>query len=251
MWKCGGGRGRIPTLQEDRCVSLVEKRNKNFTPSQIAAGLAVATNSHISSKSILGQLNPVVFCAQKPVRCIPLQLRHRRGKLSWCKEHIVGVSNSDPEWCSSTSLVSLWQVILATSYCGERGEHVMHNIMFVSLIHMAKACSCGQACTMRKICFTSLSKVALHSSSTAERLFWIMFVFFKGVICPEILFVDNNVRPQRSTNESHTLESEHINRIQWLKYFSKLNPIDHTWNALGKCVSQKFVISEPCKNHEN
>ena len=42
-------------------------------------------------------------------------------------------------------LVSLRQVILATSYCEERREQAMHNSMFVNVIGMTKACWCGPA----------------------------------------------------------------------------------------------------------
>lgn len=53
---------------------------------------------------------------------------------------LVGVSNSDPEWCSPANLASLWQVILATSIFGSRGKHdtteVQYNRMFMNGINM-------------------------------------------------------------------------------------------------------------------
>ena len=47
-----GGRRRIVTPQEDRYVSLVVKRNRNGTPNQIAAHLAIIIGTHISARTI-------------------------------------------------------------------------------------------------------------------------------------------------------------------------------------------------------
>ena len=52
MRKHAGGHGRKITSQEDRYVSLVEKRNKKITPSEIAAELATVTGTHISARTI-------------------------------------------------------------------------------------------------------------------------------------------------------------------------------------------------------
>ncbi|GFV48491.1 hypothetical protein TNCV_2395561 [Trichonephila clavipes] len=55
--KHAGSRGRNITPLEDRYVALVAKRNRNFTPIQIAANLATATHSHVSAKTISRGLN--------------------------------------------------------------------------------------------------------------------------------------------------------------------------------------------------
>ncbi|XP_055927987.1 uncharacterized protein LOC129959189 [Argiope bruennichi] len=88
LQKHAGGRGRNTTPLEDRYVALVVKRNRNLTSGQIAANLATATGTHFSARTISWRLNLVGLYARKPVRCIPLQPRHRRERLRWCKEHV-------------------------------------------------------------------------------------------------------------------------------------------------------------------
>ena len=81
MRKHDGGRGRKTTPQQDRCVSLVAKRNRNLTPSQIAADLATATGTRVSARTISRRLNQDGLYARKLVKCIPLQPRYRRATL--------------------------------------------------------------------------------------------------------------------------------------------------------------------------
>ena len=61
------GRKRIVTPQEDGYVSLVAKRIRNATPSQIIANPAISTSTRVSAKIISFQLNKVYLYTRKPV----------------------------------------------------------------------------------------------------------------------------------------------------------------------------------------
>ncbi|GFX83571.1 hypothetical protein TNCV_325201 [Trichonephila clavipes] len=65
------------------------KKNRNFTPGWIAANLTAATGTHVSARTISRRLNQVGLFAREPLRCIPLQPRHRRERLR------LGVVGSD------------------------------------------------------------------------------------------------------------------------------------------------------------
>lgn len=52
MQKRSGGRDRNTTPQEDRFVCLGAKRNRNGTPSHIAADLAAAAGTHVFARTI-------------------------------------------------------------------------------------------------------------------------------------------------------------------------------------------------------
>ena len=88
LQKHASGCRRIITLQEDRYVFLKAKRNRNATLTQIAADFATASGTHVSARNISLRLNQVCLCAQKSVRCIPLQLRYRRERIHSFKECI-------------------------------------------------------------------------------------------------------------------------------------------------------------------
>ena len=138
MQKHVGGRRRIFAPQVNWYLSQVPKRNRNVIPSQIPADLASATDTHISVKTISRLLNQVGSHARKPVRCTPFNHTIVEKDYIGVRNILVGLRNDNPKWCSSTSLVSLWQVILATNYCREKGKLVLHNIIFVNVIGMTQ-----------------------------------------------------------------------------------------------------------------
>ena len=57
MMKNPCNRKRIITAEEDRCVSPVAKRNRNASPSQIVADLAIAAITHNLARTIELRLN--------------------------------------------------------------------------------------------------------------------------------------------------------------------------------------------------
>ena len=121
---------------EDWYVSQAAKRNRKSTPSQIPADLPITTGKHSSARSISHLLNKVGLYAWKPVRCILFQIHYCRERLNWCKEYIAW---DHQQWFrvifsneSHFTLIS----DSATCYCGERGEHIMHNSMFLNIIGM-------------------------------------------------------------------------------------------------------------------
>ena len=80
MQKHDGDRRRIITPQEARYTYFVAKRNRNVTPSQIVAVLAIAT-THVSDRAVSLKLYQVCLYARKFVLCIPLQPHYRRERL--------------------------------------------------------------------------------------------------------------------------------------------------------------------------
>ncbi|GFX87648.1 transposable element Tcb2 transposase [Trichonephila clavipes] len=50
---------------------------------------------------------------------------------------------------------------------------------------------------------------------------------FRGVIGPDFIFMDDNVRPHLTLAVEELLESKDITRMDWLAYSSDLNPIEH------------------------
>ena len=64
------------------------KLNRNATPSQTSADLAMPTGTHIFARTISHPLKQVGLYAQKPVRCIPFQSHYYREILLCSKKHI-------------------------------------------------------------------------------------------------------------------------------------------------------------------
>ncbi|GFW90588.1 transposable element Tcb2 transposase [Trichonephila clavipes] len=52
--------------------------------------------------------------------------------------------------------------------------------------------------------------------------------------------MDNNARPHRTLAVEELLESENITRMDWPAYSPDLNPIEHVWDALGRCIATRL-----------
>ncbi|KFM69431.1 hypothetical protein X975_20349, partial [Stegodyphus mimosarum] len=48
---------------------------------------------------------------------------------------------------------------------------------------------------------------------------------------------DDNARPHRARIVDDYLQQETIMRMEWPARFLDLNPIEHVWDALGRCLA--------------
>ncbi|GBN96046.1 Transposable element Tc3 transposase [Araneus ventricosus] len=62
---------------------------------------------------------------------------------------------------------------------------------------------------------------------------------FRGAICAEFLFMDDNARPHRANIVDECLQSEDITRMDWPAYSPDLNPIEHVWDMLGRRIAAR------------
>ncbi|GFV02324.1 transposable element Tcb2 transposase [Trichonephila clavipes] len=60
---------------------------------------------------------------------------------------------------------------------------------------------------------------------------------FRGAIGPDFTCMDDNARPHRTLAIEELLESEDITRMDWTAYFPDLNPNEHVWDALARCIA--------------
>ncbi|GFX68429.1 hypothetical protein TNCV_3998611 [Trichonephila clavipes] len=55
--------------------------------------------------------------------------------------------------------------------------------------------------------------------------------------------MDDNTRPHRNVEVSDTLQSENILRMQWPAYSPDLILIEHVYDALGRRIAQRTILS--------
>ncbi|GFY12699.1 transposable element Tcb1 transposase [Trichonephila clavipes] len=72
------GHPRATTLNENRYLAVIAKRNKRTTSSDLSRQLSSATGTTVSRQTVYIRLGHIGLCALRPVRCVPLTAIHCR-----------------------------------------------------------------------------------------------------------------------------------------------------------------------------
>ncbi|GBN69496.1 hypothetical protein AVEN_247424-1 [Araneus ventricosus] len=85
--KPGQGRARATTAAEDRYLSIIARRNRGATASQLSRDLYAATGTRVSRVIASKRLHETGLFARRSAICVPLTSTNRRVRLTWCREH--------------------------------------------------------------------------------------------------------------------------------------------------------------------
>ncbi|GFW98792.1 transposable element Tcb2 transposase [Trichonephila clavipes] len=64
---------------------------------------------------------------------------------------------------------------------------------------------------------------------------------FRGAMGLQFLFMDDNAPCHRTVAAEQLLESEDIERMDWLARSPDLNPIEHVWDFLGRRLAARTL----------
>ncbi|GFW18937.1 transposable element Tcb2 transposase [Trichonephila clavipes] len=65
---------------------------------------------------------------------------------------------------------------------------------------------------------------------------------FRGAMGLQFLFMDDNAPCHRTVAAKQLLESEDIERMDWPTRSPDLNPIEHVWDFLGRCLAARTLL---------
>ncbi|GBN10984.1 hypothetical protein AVEN_13648-1 [Araneus ventricosus] len=85
--RLGQGRPRATTATEDRYMSIIARRNRGATASQLSRDLYAATGTRVSRVTVSKRLHETGLLARRPAVFVPLTSTNRRVRLAWCREH--------------------------------------------------------------------------------------------------------------------------------------------------------------------
>ncbi|GFV33242.1 transposable element Tcb2 transposase [Trichonephila clavipes] len=237
------GRPRGTTPSDDRYIVLQARRNRRQTAGEITRHTTQATGRPISRFTVARRLHGGGLFARCPVRCVPLTPAHRRRRSLWCREHR---NWRDNEWgrvlftdesrfsLSSDSLrIRIWRErgsrnhpsnIIERDRYGGHGVLVWGGIMLVSRtdLHIFDAGSVNGTRYYNEIL---LPYVRL----------------FRGAMGLQFLFMDDNAPYHHTVAAEQLLESEDIERMDWPARSPDLNPIEHVWDFLGRCLAARTL----------
>ncbi|GFV93881.1 transposable element Tcb2 transposase [Trichonephila clavipes] len=79
----GQGRRRATTPNEDRYLVLTARRQRNMNATLLQQHLRSATGTTVSTQTVQNRLHGVGLYARRPMVCVRLTSRHRRGRREW------------------------------------------------------------------------------------------------------------------------------------------------------------------------
>ncbi|UYV65618.1 K02A2.6-like [Cordylochernes scorpioides] len=84
----GQGRPRVTTLNQDRYLSLLVRRNRRMTASQLRSDLNAATGVLVSTDTLRRRLHKKGLYSRRPIICGPLTPPQKRARKLWCRQHV-------------------------------------------------------------------------------------------------------------------------------------------------------------------
>ncbi|GFY17750.1 transposable element Tcb2 transposase [Trichonephila clavipes] len=181
--------------------------------------------------------------ARRPVRCVPLTPAHRRRRSLGCREHrnwrdnewgrVLFTDESRFSLSSDSHRILIWRErgsrnhlsnIIERDRYGGRGVLVWGGIMLGSRtdLHIFDAGS-------------------VNGTRYCNEILLPYVRLFRGAMGLQFLFMDDNAPCHRTVVAEQLLESEDIERMDWLARSPDLNPIEHVWGFLGRRLAARTL----------
>ncbi|UYV61469.1 hypothetical protein LAZ67_1004962, partial [Cordylochernes scorpioides] len=246
----GQGRPSVTTLNQDRYLSILVRRNRRMTASQLRSDLNAATGVLVSTDTIRRRLHKKGLYARRPIICVPLTPPQKRARKLWCRQHVAW--NPD-EWRrvmftdesrfslnSDSRRVFVWREVGTRNNprnMVERDPYRSQGFMVWAGIFLG-------------------GRTALHifrqGTLTGQRYrdeILAAYVMPQALEMGEnFLLMDDNARPHRAGVVDTFLQNHAIARMNWPARSPDLNPIEHVWDNLGRRISSLQL--PPRNTHE-
>ncbi|GBM14601.1 Transposable element Tcb2 transposase [Araneus ventricosus] len=239
--KLGKGRPKAPTATEDRYLSIIARRNRGATASQLSRDLYAASGTRVSRVTVSKRLHETGLFARRPAVCVALNSTNRRVRLAWCREHR---DWSIDQWATvlftDESRFSLNTDFRRTFIWREPGPcYLPSNVREID--HYGG----GGLMVWAGIMLDGRTPLHVFERGTVtgvryrDEILESYVRLFRGAVGPEFILMDDNARPHRAFLVDEFLESEDIRRMDWPARSSDFNPIEHVWEALGREIAAR------------
>ncbi|GBO12845.1 Transposable element Tcb2 transposase [Araneus ventricosus] len=239
--KPGQGRPRATTVTEDRYLSIIARRNRGATASQLSRDLYAATGTRVSRVTVSKRLHETGLFARRPAVCVPLTSTNRGARLAWCREHR---DWSMDQWATvlftDESRFSLNTDSRRTFIWREPGtRYLPSNVREID--HYGGGGIIVWACIMLdgRVPLHVFERGTVTGVRYRDEILKPYVLLFRGAVGPEFILMDDNARPHRALLVDEFLEIEYIRRMDWPARSPDRNPIEHVWEAMGRVIATR------------
>ncbi|GBM17162.1 Transposable element Tcb2 transposase [Araneus ventricosus] len=246
--KPGQGRPRATTATEDRYLSIIARRNRGATASQLSRDLYAGTGTRVSRVTVSKRLRETGLFARRPAVCVPLTSTNRRVRLAWCREHR---DWSMDQWASvlftDESRFSLNTDSRRTFIWREPGtRYLPSNVREVDYY------GAGGLMVWAGIMLDGRTPLHVFERGTVtgvryrDEILEPYVRLLRGAVGPEFILMADNARPHRALLIDEFLESEDIRRMDW----PARSPDPQPYRAfLGRSGEGDCNSQPPSENH--
>ncbi|GFV34641.1 transposable element Tcb1 transposase [Trichonephila clavipes] len=206
---------RVTTPNEDRYLVVTAKRNRRSTASDLSRQLSSATGTTVSRQTVYRRrLGHIGLYDRRPVRCVPLTATHLRLRLTWSREHALGIPL---QWScvmfSDETRFSLQSESRRTLIWRAPGTRYHQE----NTIERHSYGGVGQL-VWGGIILGSRTDLHVHIVTMTGHIYRDVILeqhvrLFRGTMGAEFLFMDDNARPHRANIVDECLQSEDITRM--------------------------------------